>query len=281
MKKAISLIVLVITIIVMAILATTIIITLSNTNIINESKKTTFKYNMGQYKEAYEMYVANEYAKDTNFNRSSVNAVYGDSTFTKIFGENVSENYKSLEVKDGNLIYKPANDEEAAALAELNISDGTVVVAANGKYILSVFGQKYQIDENTTWQDIIDSSVPVTVERTQIESFSTTGYTLKINNKKIFDYGGLPASSFNHPEYVGYLNSHDYYGFSESATLTTPIISIDGTSLGTWGVDDSVDSTVCSDIVENDDGKFIKTLIDTDELMNCIGQENVIYVTKK
>lgn len=278
MKKAISLIVLVITIIVMAILATTIIITLSNTNIINESKKTTFKYNMGQYKEAYEMYVANEYAKDTNFNRSSVNAVYGDSTFTKIFGENVSENYKSLEVKDGNLIYKPANDEEAAALAELNISDGTVVVAASGKYILSVFGQKYQIDENTTWQDIIDSSVPVTVERTQ----KGDGYILKINNKEIYDYGPMEESYYQ--EYAWYLNSHASYGFTESATLTTPIISIDGTNgLPTYGVDVSVDFTVCSDVVyEKENGcYYTKTITDAVELMNCIGQENVIYVTKK
>lgn len=275
-KNAISLIVLVITIIVMAILATTMIITLSNTNIINESKKTTFKYNMGQYKEAYEMYVANEYAKDTNFNRSSVNAVYGDSTFTKIFGENVSENYKSLEVKDGNLIYKPANDEEAAALAELNISDGTVVVAASGKYILSVFGQKYQIDENTTWQDIIDSSVPVTVEIAQNDN-------LKINNKEIFDYGPISASGFSHPENAWYLNGHASYGNAESATLTTPIISIDGTNgLPTFGKDNSIDFTVCSDVVcEKEDGYYTKTITDVVELMNCIGQENVIYVTKK
>lgn len=50
-KGAISLIVLVITIIVMAILATTVIISINNTNVINEAKNATEKYSLNQMKE--------------------------------------------------------------------------------------------------------------------------------------------------------------------------------------------------------------------------------------
>ena len=56
-KKAISLIVLVITIIVMAILAATIIITLSNTNIINQAKDAVEKENESSIKENVELVV--------------------------------------------------------------------------------------------------------------------------------------------------------------------------------------------------------------------------------
>ena len=52
-KQAISLIVLVITIIIMAILAATVIITLSNTNVINEANNSVEKANLSSYKERY------------------------------------------------------------------------------------------------------------------------------------------------------------------------------------------------------------------------------------
>ena len=63
-KNAISLIVLVITILVMAILATTAIITLSNTNIITKSQETVDKYNMQQLKESIETSRLELYAKN-------------------------------------------------------------------------------------------------------------------------------------------------------------------------------------------------------------------------
>ena len=51
-KKGISLIVLVVTVIVLSILATTVIISLSNTNIIDKASKTVEDYNSKQLKEA-------------------------------------------------------------------------------------------------------------------------------------------------------------------------------------------------------------------------------------
>ena len=63
-KNAISLIVLVITILVMAILATTVIITLSNTNIITKSRETVDEYNMKQLKESIETRRLELYAKN-------------------------------------------------------------------------------------------------------------------------------------------------------------------------------------------------------------------------
>ena len=59
-KKGISLIMLVITVIVLAILASTVIINLSNTNIINEADKTVFKSDMASYKELYSIYLADK-----------------------------------------------------------------------------------------------------------------------------------------------------------------------------------------------------------------------------
>ena len=122
-KNAISLIVLVITIIVMAILATTVVITLSNTNIIEQAKATSFKSDMSSYKEVYELYVAGELAKNHNFDRTSINASNNDDTFKAIFGDNVSQKYvPKLSVKNGNLQYETDDAEEKAALNEIGIT---------------------------------------------------------------------------------------------------------------------------------------------------------------
>ncbi|MBR6689494.1 MAG: hypothetical protein IKL68_05710 [Clostridia bacterium] len=58
MKKGISLIVLVITIIVMIILAASVVITLSNTDITNKADKSTFIYNLKNFVDEYNVYLA-------------------------------------------------------------------------------------------------------------------------------------------------------------------------------------------------------------------------------
>ena len=81
-KKGISLIVLVITIIVMAILASAVIISLSNSNIIENANKQTFKSDMSSYKEAFELYVASVMADEKgDFNREEDLTTEGFKTY--------------------------------------------------------------------------------------------------------------------------------------------------------------------------------------------------------
>ena len=111
-KRAISLIVLVITIIVIAILAATIIITLSNTNIISQTSDAVFKSDLQSYKEMYEMYVTDQTAKNSGYNRATINAVYGDELYTKIFGDVPEKHRNSLKVSNGSLVYKTEGSAE-------------------------------------------------------------------------------------------------------------------------------------------------------------------------
>ena len=121
-KTAISLIVLVITIIVLSILAATVIISLNNTNIIAQASSTVFKSDMSNYKEAYETYVTGQTIKDISFERESLNISYGSEEYDKIFG-NVPDKYKEgLKVVNGKLVYETENENEKATLEDLAIA---------------------------------------------------------------------------------------------------------------------------------------------------------------
>ena len=103
-KQAISLIVLVITIIIMAILAATVIITLSNTNVINEANNSVEKANLSAYKERYTVYLADRMMDDSSFRKATLNISYASnpSEFEKIFGTNVGDDLKNkLSIENG------------------------------------------------------------------------------------------------------------------------------------------------------------------------------------
>lgn len=100
-KNAISLIVLVITIIVMAILAATVIITLSNTNIISSANEAVTKERLSTYKEELAVYIANETIKDGNFDMTTIQAS-GDALKT-IIPSLKDEDKAYVEVQDGVL----------------------------------------------------------------------------------------------------------------------------------------------------------------------------------
>ena len=120
-KTAISLIVLVITIIVLSILAATVIISLSNTNIMGQTSETVFKQDMANYKEAYEMYLTNKLAENANFDRNTLSLTYESEEYEKILG-NVSDKYKEgLKVINGKLVYETEDEKEKAVLKELNM----------------------------------------------------------------------------------------------------------------------------------------------------------------
>lgn len=120
-KQAISLIVLVITIIILSILAATVIISISNTNVINETSKTVFKSDMSTYKETYETYLVTKKLENTSFDRKSLNLTYKDDEFSDIFG-NVPDKYKEgLKVVGGELIYESTDETENEVLGQIGM----------------------------------------------------------------------------------------------------------------------------------------------------------------
>jgi len=165
-KKGISLIVLVITVIVLSILATTVIISLSNTNIINQTNSAVFKSDMANLKSAYELYVASKLIDDRTYDRTSLSlsAASNAAEFTEIFGNNVPENYKNnLEIVAGRLVYKTAEPELVNVLKGLDMAitvkpagltigdlvDYTPTADPNGSYSGVKYEKEYDSSTNT------------------------------------------------------------------------------------------------------------------------------------
>lgn len=122
-KKAISLIILVVTIIVMAILATTVIVTLANTNIIGEARKTAFKSDMQSYKQAYELYVTEKTMEiGDSFDNSKLNVTYNDELFSTIFGNVPSKYQEGLKISEGKLVYETDDEEERKILDDFGMT---------------------------------------------------------------------------------------------------------------------------------------------------------------
>ena len=97
-KKAISLIVLVVTIIVMSILAATVIIALSNQNIIGEANKSVIRSELSSLQEKIAMYVVDNY---TNIDAS---VKYNLDEFGIDKSDNMYKKYGSISyVYDGKL----------------------------------------------------------------------------------------------------------------------------------------------------------------------------------
>lgn len=112
---------LVITILVLAILAATVIMSLSNTNIISETQKTVFKSNMSTYKQTYDIYLMNSILSDVSFDETKVNLKYEDTKYGEIFGE-VPDKYKEgLKVIKGKIVYITEDEDEIKIIQELGM----------------------------------------------------------------------------------------------------------------------------------------------------------------
>ena len=135
-KTAISIIVLVITILVLSILAATVIISLSNTNIISQTSNTVFKHDLASYKETYEMYVTNKLAENSAFDRSTLNITSESEEFERIFG-NVPDKYKEgLKVVNGKLVYETEDENEKNILKDLVIASNPLQIHAAVKQVI-------------------------------------------------------------------------------------------------------------------------------------------------
>lgn len=120
-KAAISLIILVITIIVLSILATIVIISISNTDVINESRLSVFKADMTTYNDMYDTYIVKRTLRDMSFDETNLNLTYMDEEYGNIFGD-VSDKYKeNLKIVSGYLVYETKSDAEKDILKEIGM----------------------------------------------------------------------------------------------------------------------------------------------------------------
>ena len=121
-KKGISLVVLVITIIVMAVLATVIIISLNNNGIITNATEAVFKQNVNNYKTELALYIADRYVDNYSFSVSSFNATASTNpSITTVIPSMTTEDSAKFEIVNGELTYTGNDADEIEWATELGI----------------------------------------------------------------------------------------------------------------------------------------------------------------
>ena len=143
--KGISLIVLVITILVLSILAATVIISLSNTNIIGETNKAVLKSNIQSLQDRVTSYTADNYAS-IDMEKEYTLSEYGIT-------EEEFKKYQTIAVVKGGKIYiKPNADSDILEVArELNVlldgtisNTGSLELASTNVKSLRIYGNSIQ-----------------------------------------------------------------------------------------------------------------------------------------
>lgn len=131
-KIAISLVVLVITVIVLCILATTVIIALNDTSVISDTSKIAFRSDMQSFIDAYDIYAAKKIVSDITYDRSKQNATYkeDEKLFNDILGEVPKKYQDGLKIIKGKLVYDTENDIEREIVESLGmIPDKMKIIA--------------------------------------------------------------------------------------------------------------------------------------------------------
>ena len=162
-KKGISLIVLVITIIVMIVLAGAVILALSNSGIIEKATSSAFKTDVKTIKEEYEYKMAELKLNDETFDQATLNASDTTLSYNTKTGEGgnlysivpTAEKYKDeFEVRDGVLRYKGENYKKLNWAEEVGITtnryeivDG-VLLSSNANLLLVGTDGKIRIPSN-------------------------------------------------------------------------------------------------------------------------------------
>jgi len=143
-KKAISLIVLVITIIVMIVLAGAIILSLNNAGIINRSNEAVFKQNVKNYQSELSLYLGERLAENPKFNTSSLNV---DATTTPNIKEVISSisdvDSTEFKVKNGELLYSGKDETKKQWAKEMSIVIEGEEVTENPVLTQSEYETKY------------------------------------------------------------------------------------------------------------------------------------------
>ena len=122
LKRGVSLIVLVITIIVLAILATVIIVSLNNTGVISRSNEAVFRSNVNSYKTELSLYIADQFIADPTYTSTSLNASSSTNpSITTIIPSMTTEDSAKFEVSSGELVYVGNDADELGWAQDMGI----------------------------------------------------------------------------------------------------------------------------------------------------------------
>jgi len=126
MKKGISLIVLVITIVIMIILAGAIILTLVNSGIIGQTREGMIKNNATNYKSELNINLSNSMLADISFNKFLVNA-YTLSDIKKYIPSMKAGDETNFAIQAGDLVYVGEDTQEILQMREIGINEGFII----------------------------------------------------------------------------------------------------------------------------------------------------------
>ena len=136
-KKGISLIVLVITIIVMLILASAVIISLSNSDIITKAKEAVIKTDVKNFAQELSISFTQEKLENKDLDTNSVTAT--DVEEIKKYIPNFDAKYAGkIFIQDGELVYDASKvtESEKTALESIGVKSGTIYTPAEIKAII-------------------------------------------------------------------------------------------------------------------------------------------------
>lgn len=146
-KEGISLIVLIITIIVIIILATAVILSLSNSNVIDNAKNAKFLNNAIAFKTELDMYHASQYSKNkekytpSNLYAFKESAIYNEEIIPDFNIYNIipslekSSEKEKFEVNQGILIYTGGEYDKVELLDSIRIKSLPICVSVNSENI--------------------------------------------------------------------------------------------------------------------------------------------------
>ena len=219
-KKAISLIVLVITIIVMAILAATIIITLSNTNIIKQAQEAKDKSNEAAEKEALSVALAEWKiieTKGTKIFSEFMQEKYGADKVTVVDENKVtvtmeSENKYNV-AKDGTITKMASASKGAFVEYAVSYTD---VLNSNNKYTTTNGWRLLDYTDNGdgTYSSVklISTGVPAALDYYYNDTTNNSWYVT--DETKLAEFKNVLGS-----DYTFYTGTDTYYGLQAAAGL--------------------------------------------------------------
>ena len=242
-KKAISLIVLVVTIIVMAILAATVIIALSNQNIISEANKSVIKSELSSLQEKIAMYVVD------NYTSIDASVKYNLDEFGIDKSDNMYKKYGSISyVYDGKLYITSSASETVQEIArelnmlsgELNSTEGEIKLKNASLTNLILYGNSVQ------------DGTPTPDNPVEIQSVGE-------KTKNLFDFNWIDNKVYKGITYTKTRYGIVVNGTTESSTSYTSMVSVlDKLQVGkTYRISGSADGVLVVFRQKSAEGEFI------------------------
>ncbi len=208
-KKGISLIVLVITIIVIIILAGSVILSLSENNLINSAKEAIFKSNLSEYINEISLNLANQYSMTSgNLDLSDINITNSDELkqYVKSISDSDINNFKII---NGKLTYTGISLDEIRWVRDLDVELQVPHVSNN--LVLWFDGSDFtNLPKTTTWIDKSGNGISGTVNNFEHNSTSGSDGNEGVVFDGVNDLVNVVPTDYNEitAEYVFKLNSY-------------------------------------------------------------------------